>query len=481
MCFWAVVIFAWAVLIEPIKMVFTSNKKFPFVDDMNFLTIFKAFETLDKQNLPNYSLSKKLNEFLHQSKQNKHNILHALSILNFMHDKESIEKYMNYLIPYLSDPIHLNKQDISGDTPLILACNKESNIEYIRLLLAYRADATLTNDDDTTALSTCIQMSNYELIKLLISFDVDIYYTNTDGKCLLHDIFELDDVSIILECIQPLLNDPTYVNKCTNNGTTPLMFACMNNNYTYMKLLLHHGAVINIYDNNKENVMSYLCQNGDVPVNESIIILLTHSYDIYSVTAGNNNLLHTLAILEGESSILYTYIESLFTESCIVNAYNTNNETPLMLACQTGNIGYIKKLLMHNADVNKLDKHKQSALMYCDSTTLVEVFPLLLPQGLTTEGLYGDDTSDFLHTIACIDTPVTTASDFIDFIQPIFSGHNYDFDRLNRYGDSALLIACENKNIEYIQLLLSYGADMNLQDNEGMCALVCVYTLICMD
>ena len=90
---------------------------FAAVDDMNFLTIFKAFETLGKAKLPNFKASHKLNEFLHEAKKNNYNILHAVSVLQLLNDTDSIEKYMNYLIPYLSDPIHLNKQDINGDTP----------------------------------------------------------------------------------------------------------------------------------------------------------------------------------------------------------------------------------------------------------------------------------------------------------------------------------------------------------------------------
>jgi len=161
---------------------------------------------------------------------------------------EKCENSQRILMLLLNDSrIDPNEPDQWGNTPFHHACNY-GTLEKIRLLLEdSRVDPNLHNHDGQTAFNSAYLHGRLEHVRYLLTDPrIDVRppsYGMHHGMSLLHTACERGWIDII----QTLLDDPNIdPNQLTENGHTPLLFACLVDNPCVVKLLLENGADVSV-------------------------------------------------------------------------------------------------------------------------------------------------------------------------------------------------------------------------------------------
>ena len=238
--------------------------------------------------------------------------------------------------------------------------------------------------------------------------------------------------------------DATLVNSLNHIGTTPLMAIMRkntlpNNWQQIVQFLLDSGADIDIMDNAKNTVLSYLCENNHSDVAQFLVQFVGNKICIrihdMKICCNKNNI-HLASFLlkyydpnnqdqDGNTLLMYSCInnyknmvELLLNNNVNLESENTNcnNRTALLLAYHHNNMELVQLLLNNGANINANSTRYGTLLQYaCENNKF-------------------DDVKFFVqHGAHVNDCNIGSKS-------------------------SALTNACRNNNIEMIAFLLDNGA-----------------------
>jgi len=179
------------------------------------------------------------------------------------------------VMPFSGKPNVNGKKLIGGNTPLMVAIQKYSNLEIVELLITNGADVNLTNSHGDTALHLALLHENiikkrfiydnqFNTFKLLIDKGADVNIQNKDGNTPLH--LALNDFEKNLEIVKLLIDKGANVN--IKGKKSPLHLALTN--IIYANGIDENGnAKKDMY--NKFDIIELLIEN-DADVQESIEI-----------------------------------------------------------------------------------------------------------------------------------------------------------------------------------------------------------------
>ena len=433
-------------------------------EEISFAILCGAIKSSDFEKLNKLALHPEYNKHVVESNDIDQSLLHLIPSYELNYIVFPISLLSSYIKPLLDDKSNIDRKDDENRTPLMHSCIKE-DIGFLQLLLKAGADVNLLNDEDEDAWKLCGDMQFGRGALLLSSYNLDLNLVTAYGENRLHQLSNFTEFSVIVDYIQPLLSDPAALNKPNNSGDTPLMLASMNCNVDYMELLIKMGADVNLVNTDNQSALMHAwnedCHTG-------VELLLSKGADIYQVDKVKNSLLHNLVYLPS-FDIIMPYIEPLLLDPLQVNKRNNDGETPLMLACESDNSVFVSILLTHGANINAADDHGKTALMRCSNDAFLRMFRQLLPYGLSAQA--GGAGMTILHRLARCSEGIYSAPEIASFIEPLLN-NKADLNRIGPYGESALTVASESKNIGFMTLLLGRGADANHKNNEGNCLLV---------
>jgi len=248
-----------------------------------------------------------------------------------------------------------------------------------------------------------------ETIKLAIEngAKVDELYENMNALFYAIQANDLDRVRVLLEL-------KAKVNTRFNHGLTALYLAM--DNIEIVKLLLKYGADMN---NQVSNGLTLLIQASSENNIELVKVLLDNGADINIKTA--------------------------------------NKGTALIVAIARQNVEVIKILLEHGADVNVVEITGATPLDMAKAHNNETIINLLLQKGAKST----NSSIPPFHQ-AFVDKNIEDIERLLNL------GHNIDEE--NESG-TALMYASSIGDIEMVNLLLSYGADINRQTKRGVFAL----------
>lgn len=165
------------------------------------------------------------------------------------------------------------------------------------------------------------------------------------------------------------------------------------------------------------------------------------------------------AAAEGKTELVVSSLES----GAYINAQDGRGRTAVMAATHGNHVETVKALIEAGADINRQDDRQDNPFLYAGAEGLVEILKLVIDAGPNTKlyNRYGG-------------TPLIPAGEHghLEVASELLTRTDVDVNHVNDLGWTALMEAIVlndggKRQQEMVQLLIDYGADVNLADFEG--------------
>ena len=398
----------------------------------------------------------------------------------------------------------------SNKYPLLIACEK--NFRDIALMLLKRgADANVSKDRQTP-LKLASANGDAVLVNELLYYGADTNQLQHISDTALHAaVVGRKGVGneALVKIAQRLLKSGAKANVLNHRGETPLYLACKPTGYEVnidiVQALLEHGSDPNICpseigSSSYDHVVPPLSAVASCGKNALVRILIKFGARLDHADSCGRTALH-FAIMESTKNDTSTAEILLLSAGADANVMDKYGYSPLYLACERGKtelvnlllsrganpttgtiVKYpihaacrgqyydsVKLLLEYNADVTVRDKNGKTALhhavesAFChtgssDSVKSTALVQLLLDRGSNVNATCTNGESPFY--IVCSNGLVSMAKKMLECGA-----------KVNGNSDNKLPLnaACRSRHVSVVQLLLTNGADPNVQeeDDEG--------------
>lgn len=368
-------------------------------------------------------------------------------------------------------PLHLNLSMEEGEKEK----TKERIKEILSLLIRHGADVNAKNEYGDTLLSKAVDLRSRENNRDIL----DIIEFLLKNKADLNVVSFLRNQPILLEAVQNndikllhlLLRYNPYIDMKDNSGNTALLKAlCQQNpNKDIIELLISSGADINIQNlNGKTALMIAIKYKKDF-----VQFLIDKGADVKIVSQsgdrshlGNNALMEALFWIKPND--LTEIINLLIDHGIDLDHQNSDGNTALMIALNSGKYEAIKLLLEHRADVNIKNKLGETTLIIAaGSHCSNEIMQLLLDHGADINAAPNNGETALLRAI------LAGGKKHVEFLLQKGANVNaqYTFNSRINNGLTPLMLAIRQGRIELVDKLIQNGADINALDADGETAL----------
>ena len=310
----------------------------------------------------------------------------ALYIAIKLHNIE----FATYLLIHSADP--------NIGSPI---CMYSNNIEEIILLIKYKANVNILNNNNLSAFFIACINSNYTIAIYLLQNGANINQINkTNETCLSIEIsYPKPNINII----NFLLKYKANINYKNENGISIFHIACKQGKINIIKKLIDYS--INIYekDNNGYNVIYYACLSKDMIIvdylltNYPTLDMNGYYQSIGAVNSENIEIMNYIFTKEYIKKNIIIIINELFTiafkiSSLIVIKYfielgytidytGTFCDTPLHLICENNSIEILNYLILmkiNKCDFFKINSNYETPLdIAMNNNTSIELKELL--------------------------------------------------------------------------------------------------------
>jgi ankyrin repeat protein len=384
---------------------------------------------------------------------------------------------------------NINICDLEKRSSLMIACEYfHENI--IQLLLENGANPDLSTDDGKTALLFVTEKESEEMVSLILSYSrnkkelINKHYEENRNPLTMSQFHQKNNI------LKIFIDNGADVNVKNIYGFTPLIQACLQRDLEIVLKLIQTGVDINMKSDSGLNSLMTASING----NEDIVKTLIDKHaDVYTI----NDFGYTPLMFAVENNN-EKVVELLLPFSENINEQNDDKYTALMFACINKNKNIIKMLLNSGVNPDLKNKYGETALMIlCENgknydvvnellkvkhiidlkdfdskTALYKAFKnedykicrLLLEHGADPNIKYDEETI----LMKCCEYEDEV---FVNFVN-LFITMRADLNIKDNNGNTALMVAIENKNEKIIKMLINSGADLNIQNNEGFTVLM---------
>lgn len=157
-------------------------------------------------------------------------------------------------------------------------------------------------------------------------------------------------------------------------------------------------------------------------------------------------------------------VHKLIEAGMDVNQQDDKGRTPTMIATYNNDLEMAKLLIESGADVNIQDDLQNTPFLYAGAEGYLDILNLTIKAGADPKivNRYGG-------------TALIPASEhcYVDVIKELLTETNIDVNHINDLGWTALMEAVilnngSEKQQQTVQLLIDYGADVNITDQDGI-------------
>jgi ankyrin repeat protein len=230
------------------------------------------------------------------------------------------------------------------------------------------------------------------------------------------------------------------VNKCGNDGQSPILMAALNGHAECLKLLLAAGGDVNKCDNNGSSPILMAALNGHA---ECLKLLLAAGGDVNKCDNNGSSPIY-VAAQKGHAE----FLKLLLAAGGDVNKCDNDGASPIYVAAEKGHAECLKLLLAAGGDVNKCGNDGQSPILMAALNGHAECLKLLLAAGGDVNKCDKNGRSPILLLMDA-------------------GGDVGDVNKCDNDGRSPILFAAQKGHAECLKLLLAAGGDVNKCDNYG--------------
>uniref|UniRef100_A0A3Q3LYG2 Ankyrin repeat and SOCS box containing 15b n=1 Tax=Mastacembelus armatus TaxID=205130 RepID=A0A3Q3LYG2_9TELE len=309
-----------------------------------------------------------------------------------------------------STDLTLEEQTEDGDTALILAA-EAGLVENVRMLLQHGASPHNTNGMNESPLLIAVRQNSYDIVLTLIMGGAFVEQVCLTKWTATHEAAKVGCAAILML----LLRHGAKVNARDGHGVTPLGIAAEYGNTEALDILIQHGSDVNAQASNGDTVLYDATGSGNL---DCVKLLLEHGANPNVASYACQLPIHRAAY-EGHILALRTLIP-ITTKKAI----RLSGQSPVHSAADGGQVECLELLLQKGYNVNAL-------------------------LGTHISENYGDLRKTPLY-FAVSNGDVTCAETLLA------AGARTDLDPLR-----CILVAIRAERYELVQLLLSYGAEVN--------------------
>jgi ankyrin repeat protein len=414
------------------------------------------------------------------------------------------------LVPILVTRETAVTRDSNGNTALHIAV--ENNSDYVRAMINLGVDVTAKNNVGDSALSLAVQNNQKEVGEMLLSRGggAQVFPTNANNRSPLSIAFSYADGSrewiltsaVVMardgtgntalhfaaewrneHAVNLLLSKHAEINAKNVNGQTALYQAVRSNNPGTIKTLLLQGAATEGQDAFGNGILHHAVIWDAA---ESAVALVS-----FGVPIDGKNVSGKTALAEAGRADKSRMAALFVAAGANVNMADTEGRTVLMDAIKGANVDMVKLLLNNGALPQTHDRMGRSAYHDAVSTGNAEIISLIRDrggnplsrdrEGITPLVLAFDQGDLVLKTVlgkdlSLIDsdgnTPIHVAiqNNASPEVLSTLIGMGYPVNWRNRFGETPLMMAVENKSLDIAVKLLKNGSDPFISDNSGECA-----------
>ena len=309
----------------------------------------------------------------------------------------------------------INIRNNQGNSPLLSAV-ENNNLELAQFLIDKGADFNILNSSGETLLFKAVEKGDQQIIKLLIELGININHRNNSNLTAIFKVFHnhkkggkqailelliaqgaeinirdnnnrtflsyvAGDKNISSSVVELLLSSGLEVDPIDTQGYTPLSYAVNNSNWQVVKILINHGADVNIK----------VSHNTITPVLKAIIennleitkLLLDYKADL---NISDNQTMSLLVNKLNSDSINKEIFKLLIDRGLNINTQNEKGNTLLSLVVDhyshsKDKLKIVEFLIANGADVNIRDQAGRSVLLKATYRNNREIIELLKRHG----------------------------------------------------------------------------------------------------
>jgi uncharacterized protein len=166
------------------------------------------------------------------------------------------------------------------------------------------------------------------------------------------------------------------------------------------------------------------------------------------------------AIMENHTEL----VETLVMAGAIINP--VDGKMPLTIAAANGSLELVQYLIENNAEVDVVDQNGNFALLSAAESYHEEVFNYLF-------SLCSPNLQELAQKSALISSASDRSSEAVNIVSLLINtGVNINLQYENMEHGTVLMRATQFRNIRFVQALIKSGANPNIQDRNGVTALM---------
>ena len=265
-----------------------------------------------------------------------------------------------------------------------------------------------------------------------------------------------------------VITHPMLVNAIGGRYDSPLLVALRGKHVRVAEILLENGANVDVRGKRDQTPLHNVVLWSHNPVVEAVRFLLKHGADVNARRSGDLCTSLHLAANNGELRVS----QLLLDHSADVNSRNNKGQTPLHLVSrlemslnECNRPSVVRLLIAHGADVNARDMTHTTPLLYASCRGRLEVAQVLLDNGANVNDKGATRSS--LHLLLESDNNPHDALILVELLLKFGADTNLQ-DENNL---TPLHLALRKNSLEIARKLLEHGANPNAKDDHGQITL----------